>query len=294
MRTTFVTRFCAALGIVAALAAASPAAEPLVEQGRAALGRGDTDAAIVVLEKAVVQYPKSAAAAYCLGSAYGQKAQQAGMMAGMAYAPKMKEAFEKAVALDPRHLDARYSLVQFYSAVPPLMGGSTDKALELAKAIKAIDPLYGHRACAFVYTTQKQPDLAKKEYLDGIREQPDSPRAHGYYGQYLAVVEKNYAAAFIALEAALKRDANYMPAYYHLGRAAALADTNLARGEEALRKYIAYAPKENEPPLANAHYYLGLVCEKEGKKAEAKQNYETALKLNPTLKDAPEALKRVS
>ena len=30
------------------------------------------------------------------------------------------------------------------------------------------------------------------------------------------------------------------------------------------------------------------------RKAEAKQSYEAALKLNPTLKEAPEALKRVS
>ena len=69
----------------------------------------------------------------------------------------------------------------------------------LAKAIKAIDPLYGHRAYAFAYSSQNQPELARKEYLDGIREQPDSPRSHGYYGQYLAAVEKNYPAAFAEL-----------------------------------------------------------------------------------------------
>jgi len=43
-----------------------------------------------------------------------------------------------------------------------------------------------------------------------------------------------------------------MPAFYHLGRTAALADSNLARGEESLKKYLGYTPKENEPALANA------------------------------------------
>ena len=96
------------------------------------------------------------------------------------------------------------------------------------------------------------------------------------------------------LETALKIDPNYMPALYHLGRIASLADTNLVRGEEALKQYLAYTPKENEPTLASAHTFLGAVYEKEGKKAEAKQSYETALKLNPTLKQAAEGLKRVS
>ena len=59
-------------------------------------------------------------------------------------------------------------------------------------------------------------------------------------------------------------------------------------------KYLAYTPKENEPALANAHYVLGAIYEKEGKKAEAKQAYQAALKLNPTLKQASEALKRLS
>ena len=85
-----------------------------------------------------------------------------------------------------------------------------------------------------------------------------------------------------------------MPAFYHLGRTASLANTNLARGEEALKKYVAYTPKENEPTLASAHYYLGAIYEKQGRKAEAKQAYQAALKLNPSLTRASEALKRVS
>jgi len=60
-----------------------------------------------------------------------------------------------------------------------------------------------------------------------------------------------------------------------------------------MKKYLAYTPKVNEPALANAHYYLGAIYENEGKKAEAKQSYEAALKLNPSLKDALDGLKRV-
>ena len=51
---------------------------------------------------------------------------------------------------------------------------------------------------------------------------------------------------------------------------AASAGTNYPRGEEALRKYLAYAPKRDEPGLHRAHFWLGQIYEKTGRKAEAK------------------------
>jgi len=266
----------------------------LIEQGRAAFGRGDPDAAIEILERAVAESPKSAEAHFALGSAYGAKVVAGGMLAAARYASHIREEFEKAVALDPSHLDARYGLVQVYAGAPGIMGGSHEKAFEQASQIQAIDPVFGHRAAAFIYVQQSRLDLAEKEYTDGIKEMPGSAKAHSFYGQYLATTAKNYPAAFSELEEALRLDPRYMPALYHLGRAASLANTNLTRGEEALKQYLAYTPREHEPMLASAHTFLGAVYEKEGKKAEAKQAYETALKLNPTLKSAAEGLKRVS
>src|ERR1043166_2640322 len=174
-----------------------------------------------------------------------------------------------------------------------MMGGSFDEALAQAKAIKALDPVVGHRAYAFGYTQQKKPDLAKQEYLTAIREVPDSPKAHSYYGLYLANTEKNFAAASAEFETALEVDATYMPALYQLGRTAALADSNLARGEAALKQYLDYSPRENEPTLARANLFLGNVYEKERRTAEAKQSYQKALELNPGLKEASDALKRL-
>src|SRR6476469_1247293 len=133
------------LGVVLAVLAAAPLfAQPtLIEQGRAAINRGDSDAAIEILEKAVAQAPKSAEAHYVLGSAYGVKVQAGGMMAAAQYASKLKDEFEKAVALDPKSIDARYGLVQVYAGAPGIMGGSYDKAFAQAKEIMAIDPVLG-------------------------------------------------------------------------------------------------------------------------------------------------------
>lgn len=92
----------------------------------------------------------------------------------------------------------------------------------------------------------------------------------------------------------MKVDPTYMPGWFQIGHMAALTGANLQRGEEALRKYLAYTPHTDEPPLYRAHFWLGGIYEKQGKKAEAKQSYNTSLRINPGQKDVAEALKRVS
>jgi tetratricopeptide (TPR) repeat protein len=285
---TYLT-FLAAFAAVSIFAQNSP-----LEQGRAALLRGDADAAVSALEKAVAQSPNDAVAHYWLGSAYGTKAQQSGMFSAAMLAPKVKEQFEKAVAVDPKYVEARMGLVEFYAVAPGFMGGDFDKAAAQAAELRKLDPLQGHRAYAVIYSAQKKPELAKKEYQSAIQEQPASPKAHQFLGQYLASAEKNFKGAFDEFEAAVKADPAYMPALYWLGRTAGSSGTNLARGEEALKKYLGYTPKEGEPPLANTHYWLGMIYEKQGRKADAKQEYQASLKLNPALKQSSEALKRVS
>ena len=61
-----------------------------------------------------------------------------------------------------------------------------------------------------------------------------------------------------------------------------------------MKKYFSYTPKDEEPSIARAHFWLGSIYEKQGKKAEAKASYEASLKINPTQKDAAEAMKRVT
>jgi tetratricopeptide (TPR) repeat protein len=265
----------------------------LLDQGRAAMSHNDPDAAATLFEKAVAQNPKNAEAHYLLGTAYGSRAQKAGIFSQASLAGKTKDEFENAVALDPNLLDARYGLVEFYAMAPGIVGGSYDKAFAQAAEIKKHDPLMAHRAAAFIYTHQQKMDEARNEYLAEVREFPKSARAHVDLGVSY-IVAKNYKAAADEFEIAASVEPAYMPSYFRLGQGAVLTNSNYAHGEEALRKYLAYTPKENEPPLARAHYWLGQIFEKQGKKAEAKASFTTSLKLNPNQKDVAEALKRVS
>jgi tetratricopeptide (TPR) repeat protein len=270
------------------------AAQSLIDQGKAAMNRGDAEAAAEILEKAVAQTPNSSEAHLLLGDAYGTMAQKASIFSKPGLAKKAQAELEKAVQLDPNNLEARMGLVQFYSFAPGIMGGSDAKAAEQATEMKRRDPVWGHRAWAFIYNYQKKPDLAKKEYTDFVKEEPSSPKSHYWLGVYY-MGQKNYKDALAAYESAIKVDPNYLPAVFQLGHIAALSESDYARGEQSLVKYITtYTPKGDEPSKARAYYWLGQIYEKQGKKAEAKQNYAASLKLSPTQKDVQEALKRVS
>jgi Tfp pilus assembly protein PilF len=279
---------------LACVAASAFGQGTLIDQGRAALMRNDAETAANLLEKAVAQTPNSAEAHYLLGSAYGTQAEKASIFRAPGLAKKTKAEFERAVQLDPNHYEARMGLIQYYIVAPGFMGGDEKKAFEEANEIKRRDALMGHRAFAFIYGHQKKPELARKEFLDAIKEQPNSPKAHYYLGISLLQADKNYMGAAEEFEMAVKIDPSFMPAWFQIGHMAALSGASLQRGEEALQKYLAYTPKQEEPPLYRAHYWLGSVYEKQGKKAEARQSYSTSLRINPRQADVAEALKKIS
>jgi tetratricopeptide (TPR) repeat protein len=286
-------QFTTALFILIALwASAAPEAD-LIAAGRAALDRGDLDQAVSQFEHAVAAQPNSAAPHYYLGLACGAKAQKAGVFGGFSQIKKAVDEWNRALALDSRYFNARLRLIEFYMIAPAIAGGSEEKALEQAAEAKKLDALEGHRAYARLYTIQKKFDLATKEMVEAVREQPKSARTHYYLGNAL-LNQKDWKGPLHEYEMALSLDPAFMPPYVRLGQNAAQSESNYARGEEALRKYLAYKPAEDEPNLGSAWYWLGMIQEKQGKKADARQSYVNARKLLPEAKDIAEALKRVS
>lgn len=230
---------------------------------------------------------------YKRGAELGDEAMHASIFKKAGLARQAQAEFERALQIDPNFLDARFALIEYDMRAPAFIGGSEDKAIVQANEIKKRDAIEGHRAFALIYAIQKKPDLARKEYVDAVKEQPNSPVARYWLGvSYLG--DKNFAAATGEFETAVKLDPNYMPGWFQIGHMAVLTNTNLDRGEESLRKYLGYSPKNEEPPVYRAHYWLGQIYEKQGKKAEAKAAYGKALSANPNQKDVQEAMKRVS
>jgi tetratricopeptide (TPR) repeat protein len=284
------------LVVTLSLAAEAQTNDPqaLIQSGRDAITHGDPEKAMEFFEKAVALKPNNADYQYRLANATLQAGVRASMFSAMSMLPKAKAELQRAIQLDPNLIAARFALLEVYVSAPAFAGGSESGALEQATEIRKRDAIDGHRAFARVYTATKKPELARKEYNDMVREQPASARAHYWSGVYLMLAEKNYQSANAELESAVKLDGSYMPAYFRIGHLAALAGSNMPRGEVALKKYLAYSPKDDEPSIARAYFWLGGIYEKQGKKAEAKASYAASLKINPSQKDGGEAMKRVS
>ncbi len=258
--------------------------------GRVAFDKKEYDEASDYFEEAVDTNNKVADYHNWLGNTYGTIAQNSNMIKKGMLAPKMKKAWENAIALDSKNLDARTSLIQYYLQAPGFMGGSVDKAKEVAKQIIGLNAAEGHRQMGNVYMNEKKTTEAEKEFLEMVKADPNyiSALANFYMGQ------KQYEKAFTLFEDALKKTPGDYVSIYQIGKTAALSGQKLDRGEECLKKYLAHMPLHNEPSLAGANMRLAQIKEKRGQKLEAKKLFETAIKLDGNLKEAREGLERVS
>lgn len=225
-----------------------------------------------------------------LGDTYGTIAGQANILRQGILAPKMKAAWEKAIVLDSKNLGARLSLIQFYTQAPSLMGGSMDKAKEMARQIKTFNAVQGHRSMGNLFVREKNMTAAEGEFIEMVRLDPNTLPLLGNF--YMST--KAYDKSFALFDEAIKKNPMDMAAAYQLGRTSAVSGQRLDDGEAYLLRYLAYTPKPNEPSHAGANMRLAQIYEKKGKKADARLKYEAALKIDNTLQEAKDGLSRVS
>lgn len=260
--------------------------------GCMAFGDGRADKAADLFEKATETDGTKSLYFDWLGRAYGDQAQRANKLKQGFLARKTKSAFERAVALDANNLSARSYLVDFYQLAPGFMGGSEAKASEQIAAIRSRNPYRGGFVSATAQQRRKDVTGAEREFSTLIATYPDSLAPRTALVQSL-INGKRFAEAFRAIDAARTAlPASAVPAYL-LGRTAVLSGEQLERGEAALRSYLTHVPAKNEPTLAAAHMRLGQLLEKRGQKAEARTQLEDAVRLDPSLKEAKDALARL-
>ncbi|HET7458767.1 MAG TPA: tetratricopeptide repeat protein [Gemmatimonadaceae bacterium] len=259
--------------------------------GRLALVDGNGEEGARWLERAVKREPSRADYHYWLGRAYSREALRAGKFKQMQLAGHIREEFETAVRLAPANVDARFGLMQFYLVAPGLFGGSVDKAARQAAEIQRLNPFLGHVAAAAVAEKRKDVAGAEREYLTAVGTYPDSVfGAFALVGLYERT--KQYDKAFDVLDKVAGRPGAEATDYY-VGRIAAVSGQRLDRGAQALAAYVRRDPVDGAPSLASAHYRLGMIYERQGKRDLARAEYEKTLALDPGQNEAKDALKRV-
>ncbi|MGH8110187.1 MAG: tetratricopeptide repeat protein [Arenimonas sp.] len=282
-----------ALASADALTKAEPKnAEAWVLLARARLQANQADAAITAAEKAVKLAPNNSQSHFWLGNSYGSRIGQLGMFSQMSMAPKLRDAFEKTVALDPNNLDAREALLQFYLQAPAMIGGGKDKAnLQVAEIAKR-DPARGHLARAQVFMSEKNNAAALKSYEAAYAAKPSDKNIRMALGIGYQMTER-WNDAFKHFRTWTTQDEKAGSAWYQIGRTSALSGLQLDEGIAALQKYLGMPHAANEPQNKNAYHRLGQLYAKLGKKAEAKAALQAALKLDPKFADAKTELAKL-
>ena len=228
--------------------------------GQLANRRSDPEKAVNYFEAAVAAAPTEGRHHHGLGDAYGRNAQKAGLLSKFGLAKKCVAAYERAVALEPANLDFRLSLFEFYRQAPGIAGGGVDKATAQAAAIKDLDADRGRLAFATLYVGQKRYAEALAQFDEVLQVSPD-----------------DYAAL------------------YQVGRLAALTGEYLDRGLTALRRCLELpVPPPHAFGHAAAHWRIGAILEAKQDLPGARAADETAVKLDPKVAAAADALKKLN
>ena len=240
-------------------------------------------------ERATALAPDDAQAFLWLGNALGNRIGEVGMISKMALAPDLRDAFERAIKLDPSLVEARTALIEFYLQAPGAMGGGIDKARAQVAAIARYDRARSHLAQARIALHEKKPADALKAYEQAYALKPKDPQIR------LAVIvgyqeAKRWPDALAAIQRWIADDPKSNNAHYQLGRLAAVSGQYLDEGEAALRRYLTMPRDKDDPEPKNAQYRLGQVLARAGRRDEARVAYQAALKLDPKMKEAKDAL----
>ena len=142
--------------------------------GRLAAWDGRTDDAFDHFEKAAKFSPQNADYYWWLAQMYGQKAIKASIFRKPGHARNTKKSLEKAIVLDPDHIDARFRLIGYHLYAPGILGGKKEEAQNQADQIKMRDPIRGHLAQAQIYRRKDELDKAERELRSALEKDPSN------------------------------------------------------------------------------------------------------------------------
>lgn len=250
------------------------------------------DDAVRMCEKAVNLEPPNSSYHLWLGRAMGRKAEVANPFTAFNLARKVKTEFERAVTLDANNLPARSDLSEYYLEAPGFLGGDKNKAKQQADYVAEHD-----RALAsYIYARvqEKQGNTgAEGEYKKAIA-------ASGKPARYWVELAHFYrrTGRMGEMEDAVRRAAGAVqqgePSEFDAAALLVHSGRNFAGAAQMLRHYVSEEDPSEDGPSFRAHYLLGVVLEKQGKKKEAAAEFQTALNMASEYRPAQDALARVS
>jgi tetratricopeptide (TPR) repeat protein len=258
--------------------------------GRISFAKNDFEEAAEYFEEAIDANDKVADYYEWHGDALASIAQHANLFRQGILAPKMKSSWERSIELDPRKIEPRVSLIEYYMQAPGFMGGSEEKAEVMAREIMKLDAAKGHKALGSIYSKQDKSALAEAEFKKAAELNREYVSALGSF----YITKKMFDKAFRLYDDELKNNPDDVDAKYMIGRISAVSGQRLDAGEAALREYLKHKPGKDQPSHAYANMRLAQILEKKGDKTMAHTHFVKAVQLDNSLKEANEGVERTA
>jgi cytochrome c-type biogenesis protein CcmH/NrfG len=253
---------------------------------------GEWDPGIGACEKAVSLDPGNDDYHSWLGRIYGEKADHSNFITAARMAGKVRDQFEAAVRLNPKSVDARADLADFYLEAPGFVGGGKDKAEAQAQEIATVDPAQAHRVKARIAEVRKDYATAENEYRIAVQV------SGGKAGTWLNLARLYRRTGRLdemedAIRHATAPEMNRPDLLMGAAELLISTERNLPEASNLLRRYVSSGGTVEDAPVFKAHYLLGTILARDGDKQAAAQEYRAALSLARNFSLARDALRRL-
>ncbi len=239
------------------------------------------DDAINNYKKLIVAKPNNADYNYKYGGALGMKALKVNKLKAVGMIGDIKDAFLKAAALDPKHINVRWALVELYVQLPGIIGGSLEKSMQYATELENLSKVDGYLAKGYIYEYDNEPELAEKYYKLAIKQGGSMTCYEKLTSFYEKQKQPQKAIATIEdQQKAHQRNA----LHYQIGKVAAEYNVELDKGESCLMIYVKNYSAEDGVPVAWANYRLAQINKHRGNKVEALKYINLAIDELPDIK----------
>ncbi len=230
-----------------------PAANALT--GKAWFMLGDYKKSSDTFEAAVAGNAGSSEYYHWLGKAYGRRAETSNPLTAPMLASKARQAFERAVELDSRNLEAINDLFSYYMEAPGFLGGGLDKAARLAEKIQRLDPIEYHYDMALLAEKRKEFKTAEFHFRSAFDMAPKSVGRAIDLACFLSKQGRLQESEVVFAEAE-KISPNSPRLMFERASAYVRAKQNLGMAKQLLERYLQSSLTPDDPPRSEAQRLL--------------------------------------
>lgn len=126
------------------------------------------DKAIGYYKKLKQFKPSEANYYFKYGGVLGMKAKDSNKFKALGMIDEVKSSFEKAISLNPKHIESRWALIELYIQLPGIVGGSESKAIKYSNELLRLSAVDGYLSRGHIDEYFKRYKAAEMQYKKAI------------------------------------------------------------------------------------------------------------------------------